>query len=230
MPTRAGRVARQVRVVETSVRLIRIEFTGYLPNREWTAYRGLPGRGVGPPRRGRQCLPRAGNRPRSSTPCQGRHTTGIPQGRPCRSGGGAQNRAFVLAHLLPPVMNMFPLPAWVAADDVLDGSGSRDPASSGRPPAELTPRGEPMAPPGLPLGRWIMAGGPPERGSLLLRFCDATMKRRVELQLRVTWPHRPNRDAQGQPPDASTQRRLTCNNSVQSRHAQRPPPCESRRC
>ena len=66
----------------------------------------------------------------------GRHTTGIPQGRPCRSGGGAQNRAFVLAHLLPPVMNMFPLPAWVAADDVLDGSGSRDPASSGRPPAE----------------------------------------------------------------------------------------------
>ena len=137
VPTRAGRVARQGRVVETPVRLIRFEFTGYLPNREWTAYRGLPGRGVGPPRRGRQCLPRAGNRPRSSTPCQGRHTTGIPQGRPCRSGGGAQNRAFVLAHLLPPVMNMFPLPAWVAADDVLDGSGSRDPASSGRPPAEL---------------------------------------------------------------------------------------------
>ena len=38
-----------------------------------------------------------------------------------------------------------------------------------------------MAPPGLPLGRWIMAGGPPERGSFLLRLCDATMKRRVEL-------------------------------------------------
>ena len=169
MPTRAGRMARQVRVVETSVRLIRIEFTGYLPNREWTAYQGLPGRGVGHPRRGRQCLPRAGNRPRSFTPCCGGHTTGIPQGRPRRSGGGAQNRAFVLAHLLPPVMNKFPLPAWVAADDVLDGSGSRDPASSGwpcitlctgRPPAELTPRGKPMAPPGLPLGRWIMAGGP----------------------------------------------------------------------
>ena len=41
--------------------------------------------------------------------------------------------------------------------------------------------GIPMAPPGLPLGRWIMAGGPPERGSLRLRLCDATMKRRVEL-------------------------------------------------
>ena len=137
VPTRAGRMARQGREVKTSVRLIRIEFTGYLPNREWTAISWSPGRGVGPPRRGRQCLPRAGNRPRSSTPCRGGHTTGIPQGRPRRSGGGAQNRAFVLAHLLPPVMNMFPLPAWVAADDVLDGSGSRDPASSGRPPAEL---------------------------------------------------------------------------------------------
>ena len=66
----------------------------------------------------------------------GRHTTGIPQGRPCRSGGGAQNRAFVLAHLLPPVMNKFPLPARVAADSVSAGSGSRDPANSGRPPAE----------------------------------------------------------------------------------------------
>ena len=40
----------------------------------------------------------------------------------------------------------------------------------------------PMAPPGLPLGRWIMAGGPPERGSLPLRFCDVTMRRRVEPQ------------------------------------------------
>ena len=132
MPTRAGRVARQVRVVETSVRLIRIEFTGYLPNREWTAISWSPGKGVGPRRRGRQCLPRTGDRPRSSTPCRGGHTAGIPQGRLRRSGGGAQNRAFVLAHLLPPVMNTFPLPAWVAADDVLDGSGSRDPASSGR--------------------------------------------------------------------------------------------------
>ena len=131
MPTRAGRMARQGREVKTSVCLIRIEFTGYLPNREWTAISWSPGRGVGPPRRGRQCLSRAGNRPRSSTPCYGGHTAGIPQGRPCRSGGGAQNRAFVLAHLLPPVMNKFPLPAWVAADDVLDGSGSRDPASSG---------------------------------------------------------------------------------------------------
>ena len=137
VPTRAGRVARQVRVVETSVRLIRIEFTGYLPNREWTAISWSPGRGAGPSRRGRQCLSRKGDRPRSSAPCRGGHTAGIPQGRPCRSGGGAQNRAFVLAHLLPPVMNKFPLPARVAADSVSAGSGSRDPANSGRPPAEL---------------------------------------------------------------------------------------------
>ena len=41
--------------------------------------------------------------------------------------------------------------------------------------------GIPMAPPGLPLGRWIMAGGPPGRGSVLPRLCGATMKRRVEL-------------------------------------------------
>ena len=82
-------------------------------------------------------LSRKGDRPRSSTPCRGGHTAGIPQGRPRRSGGGAQNRAFVLAHLLPPVMNKFPLPARVAADSVSAGSGSRDPASSGRPPAEL---------------------------------------------------------------------------------------------
>ena len=136
VPTRAGRMARQGREVKTSVCLIRIEFTGYLPNREWTAISWSPGRGVGPPRRGRQCLSRAGNRPRSSTPCYGGHTAGIPQGRPCRSGGGAQNRAFVLAHLLPPVMNKFPLPARVAADSVSADSGSRDPANSGRPPAE----------------------------------------------------------------------------------------------
>jgi anti-sigma factor RsiW len=69
--------------------------------------------------------------------------------------------------------------------------------------------GIPMAPPGLPLGRWIMAGGPPGRGSVLPRLCGATMKRRVELQVRLTWPHRPNRDEHGQPPDASTQWRLT---------------------
>ena len=137
VPTRAGRMARQGREVKTSVCLIRIEFTGYLPNREWTAISWSPGRGAGPFRRGRQCLSRKGDRPRSSTPCRGGHTAGIPQGRPRRSGGGAQNRAFVLAHLLPPEMNTFPLPVWVAADDVLDGSGSRDPASSGRPPAEL---------------------------------------------------------------------------------------------
>ena len=106
----------------------------------------------------------------------------IPQGRPCRSGGGAQNRAFVLAHLLPPVMNKFPLPAWVAADDVLDGSGSRDPASSGRPPAELTPRGKPMAPPGLPLGRWIMAGATGRR-------CDASRTIQPDLVMHgdATW-------------------------------------------
>ena len=106
------------------------------PNREWTAISWSPGRGAGPFRRGRQCLSRKGDRPRSSTPCRGGHTAGIPQGRPRRSGGGAQNRAFVLAHLLPPVMNKFPLPARVAADSVSAGSGSRDPANSGRPPAE----------------------------------------------------------------------------------------------
>ena len=55
----------------------------------------------------------------------GRHTTGIPQGRPCRSAGGAQTRAFVLSHLLLPV-SMFPLPAGVVADNVLGGSGCRD--------------------------------------------------------------------------------------------------------
>ena len=46
--------------------------------------------------------------------------------------------------------------------------------------------GIPMAPPGLPLGRWIMAGGPPGRGSVLPRLCGATMKRRVELQVAIT--------------------------------------------
>ena len=100
------------------------------PNREWTAISWSPGRGAGPFRRGRQCLPRKGDRPRSSTPCRGGHTAGTPKGRPRRRGGGAQNRAFVLAHLLPPV-NKLPLPAWVAADSVSAGSGSRDPASSG---------------------------------------------------------------------------------------------------
>jgi hypothetical protein len=46
--------------------------------------------------------------------------------------------------------------------------------------------GIPMAPPGLPLGRWIMAGGPPGRGSVLPRLCGATMKRRVELPVAIT--------------------------------------------
>ena len=91
VPTRAGRVARQGRVVETLVRLIRFEFTGYLPNREWTAYRGSPGRGAGPTRRGRQCLSRTGNRPRSSTPCQVDCDIDTPQGsrKAGRAGVGA---------------------------------------------------------------------------------------------------------------------------------------------
>ena len=41
--------------VETPVCLIRFQFTGYLPNREWTAISWSPGRGAGPFRRGRQC-------------------------------------------------------------------------------------------------------------------------------------------------------------------------------
>ena len=122
------------------------------------------------------------------------HTSGVeyrfpPRSKnslsPCLSGAHGY-LWFVLPHLLLPV-DKFPLPAWVAADDVSVGSGSRDPARSGRPPAEHTLRGEPMAAPGLPLSRWIMPPPPaPGRGSLLLLFCDVTTRRRVEIQLRVT--------------------------------------------
>ena len=53
---------------------------------------------------------------------------------------------------------------------------------TGRPPAELTPRGGPMAPPGLPLGRWIMAGATGRR-------CDASRTIQPDLFLTgaATW-------------------------------------------
>ena len=136
VPAWIGGVARQGRGVETSVCLIRFQFTG-APQTEnglqshgrREEVRDLSGAGVN------AYLGRVTDR---GLPLPAEvDTAGIPQGRPRRSGGGAQNRAFVLAHLLPPVMNKFPLPARVAADSVSAGSGSRDPASSGRPPAEL---------------------------------------------------------------------------------------------
>ena len=53
---------------------------------------------------------------------------------------------------------------------------------TGRPPAELTPRGKPMAPPGLPLGRWIMAGATGRR-------CDASRTIQPDLVMHgaATW-------------------------------------------
>ena len=135
VPVWTGGVTRQGRGVETSVCLIRSQFTG-APQTEnglqshgrREEVRDLSGAGVN------AYLGRVTDRGLPLPAVV--DTAGIPQGRPRRSGGGAQNRAFVLAHLLPPVMNKFPLPARVAADSVSAGSGSRDPASSGRPPAE----------------------------------------------------------------------------------------------